>query len=108
MHLKLGRHYCGKCHHGFGAKLRALDEAAIRSGTTTRAGGGTGPSALAVQVANRPQSVTGRPQASSIQGILKTATVAADGVTQGEQAEEPKELSNAELQRQLTRLEKKL
>ena len=33
VHLKLGRHYCGQCYHGFGANLRALDEAAIRPGS---------------------------------------------------------------------------
>lgn len=98
------RRYCKLCRASFIAKLDALDKAAIRPGTTTRIGGGTGSSALAVEVTNRPQSIVGRPQTSSIQGILKTTTVAADG----EQATKPKEMSNAELQRKLTRLEKKV
>lgn len=96
------RRYCRLCRASFIAKLDALDKAAIRPGTTTRIGGGAGPSALAVEVANRPQSIVGRPQTS--RGILKTTTVAADS----EQATKPKEMSNAELQRKLTRLEKKV
>ena len=119
--MEHGKKCCNQCYKTLKSKLSALDGEATKVGTVTRTKQGTGPSALAVEVSNRPIVTAGRPPTSPTTACRSLRFNDIDQVPQSchkpvatidETTSTPTqaldELSHSELVRKVRRLEKKV